>query len=359
VRRLTPLADVAFRLTSEPPAAVPPPRFSRASFTGYRPAHPSQAEACRLVRDFVADGGDAPGGFWPWRRNRSGTGNGRNGHRGQGLYLDGGYGVGKTHLLAAAFHAAAGSAKAYLTFQELVHLIGATGMESARRRLAGATLLCLDEFELDDPGNTLIVKRFLEGIFAAGGKVITTSNTPPEAQGRGRFNADDFRREIQGIAARFRTVSLEGSDYRHRERPAGLSSRAELEGELEAERLSGPDGDLVAAGFDELLEVLRELHPIRYPALLAGIDALFLRDVRAIAGQSDALRFVHFIDHLYDQRVGLRASGDIALAELFDPTYRNGAYQKKHERCVSRLGELLEEALAAPSEAPGLAEGFD
>jgi cell division protein ZapE len=330
---------LAFQVGSEPPAAAPPPRFSQASFSGYRPTHPSQAEACRQVREFVAEIAHRPRWRWPWQRN----GNGAT-QRAEGLYLDGGYGVGKTHLLAAAFHAAPDGDRAYLTFQELVHLIGALGMEATRARFAAVSLLCLDEFELDDPGNTLIVKRFLEGLFAAGGKVITTSNTPPEAQGRGRFNAEDFRREVQAIAANFRTLSLEGSDFRHRDHPVQLTQPDELAHELARNDAPEP---LVTAAFEELLGVLRALHPIRYRGLLARIGTVVLHDVKTLGSQGDALRFVHFIDQLYDRRVRLRASGEIPLAELFDPSYRHSAYQKKHERCISRLGELLEEEPAA------------
>jgi cell division protein ZapE len=230
-------------------------------------------------------------------------------------------------------------------------------MAAARKHFADVSLLCLDEFELDDPGNTLIVKRFIEGLFEAGGSLVTTSNTPPEAQGRGRFNAEDFRREIQGIASRFQTISLQGSDYRRRERPPRLLRDEELT-RARSTVLVRP---LLDAEFSELLDVLRRLHPIRYRSLLARIGALFIRDVEVIRQQGDALRFVHFVDQLYDRKVGLRASGDIGLAELFDDSYRDGAYQKKHERCVSRLGELLEEPLGvqdAQDEPGERAEGF-
>lgn len=324
------ISELKSNTTSEIPAAVPPPRFSRASFEGYRPANDSQERACRAVRDFVA-GRSRRSPRWPWQRPASG----------RGLYLDGGYGVGKTHLLAAAFHAAEGRDKAYLTFQELVHLIGALGMPSAQHRFTAATLLCLDEFELDDPGNTLIVKRFLEVLFENGTDVITTSNTPPEAQGQGRFNVEDFRREIQGIAERFQAVNVEGSDFRRRETPSRLLSGEEFEREL---ALAGR-AELVVAQFGELLDVLRQLHPIRYRGLLANMDLLFLRGITTVSLQTDALRFVHFVDQLYDQQVGLRASGEIELTELFDLSYRNGAYSRKHERCLSRLAELLAEPL--------------
>jgi hypothetical protein len=42
------------------------------------------------------------------------------------VYLDGGYGVGKTHLLASLWHQAPGP-KLFATFVELTHLVGAIG----------------------------------------------------------------------------------------------------------------------------------------------------------------------------------------------------------------------------------------
>lgn len=351
------LSEIVLPDAAKPGEALPPPRFRNATFASYQPGNESQRDACRAVREFVAEVGSSGNGFrWPWQASRGG----------RGLYLDGGYGVGKTHLLAAAFHAARDD-KAYLTFQELVHFIGALGMAAAGERFASVSLLCIDEFELDDPGNTLIVKRFLEQLFSRGGSVVTTSNTPPEAQGQGRFNADDFRREIQGIAQRFSAVSVVGSDYRQRDEPARLMEPQEFE----RERAGVSGGRAVVAEFDGLLEVLRNLHPIRYRALLGEFDVLFVADVRRIGRQNDALRFVHFIDQLYDRQVGLRASGETPLHELFDPSYRYSAYQRKHERCVSRLAELLSEPLPAvagrvASQAAGSrdadleqAEGFD
>jgi cell division protein ZapE len=73
---------------------------------------------------------------------------------GVGLYLDGGFGVGKTHLLAAAYRALPDDAvhpKAFATFMELTQLAGVFGFVECIELLADYTLLCIDEFELDDP----------------------------------------------------------------------------------------------------------------------------------------------------------------------------------------------------------------
>lgn len=313
---------------------APPPRFAAATFASYLPGDPSQARALERVTRLVAGVQVPPArrGFPLFRARPAQI---------RGLYLDGAFGVGKTHLLAAAWHAAAAVPRAYLSFQELVHVVGARGLVRAKDDFAAIRLLCLDEFELDDPGNTLIVKSFLESLFERGATVITTSNTPAQAQGEGRFNTRDFRREIQGIADRFEPVRLVGPDYRAR---AGVvlapTGRLELP---EAAR-----EPLVAAEWHELMVVLRRHHPADYAALAAGIGTLVVQEAETMATQADALRFVHFIDRLYDRGAGLHLSlasgtGSDPRA-LFDPSYRESAYHKKHDRCVSRLGELLSEA---------------
>lgn len=309
-------------------ALVPPPRFDSATFASYEPRHPNQRQARDELAGFAGEISRPPGFRFPWRRPAPG----------EGRYLDGGFGVGKTHLLAATFHAADVDHKRYLSFQELVYLIGVLGMERTRAAFGGCRLLCIDEFELDDPGNTLIVKSFLASFFEAGGHVLTTSNTPPEAQGSGRFNAEDFQREIQSIAARFAVLPVGGPDYRE------LLARGELltEDELTErwERTVGA-APWVTATFAELQEFLASVHPVRYRGTLEQIGTLYVRDVRTLADQSSGLRFVHFIDKLYDLDVDLVASGAIDLDDLFDPSYRRSAYQKKYERCLSRLRELL------------------
>lgn len=336
------LAELARGISlAAPPALTPPPRFKDASFESYRPGHPSQAKALAEIQRFVQ-------ALQPANRKRRGfLGFRQPVESGSGLYLDGGFGVGKTHLLAAAWHAAQVGEKAYLSFQELVYLVGVRGIANAASDMAGLQLLCLDEFELDDPGNTLIVKSVLHKLFDQGTCVITTSNTPATAQGEGRFNARDFEREIQGIAARFQSLRLDGADWRESRREASLH----LPGNVSDAGLREP---VVSTDWPELQEVLRKLHPVAFGTLLGKLASLTVTGVDTIPQQNDALRFVHFIDRLYDLKIQLRlgfsAGLQADLAELFDASYRHGAYQKKHDRCLSRIQELLGES-AVPEPA--------
>ena len=140
---------------------------------------------------------------------------------GVGLYLDGGFGVGKTHLLASAYYQMPETdhPKAFATFGELTQLAGVFGFVECIDLLADYTAVCIDEFELDDPGNTTLISRLLSSLVERGVSVAATSNTLPEQLGEGRFAAQDFLREINTLASIFTTVRIEGPDYRHRDLP--------------------------------------------------------------------------------------------------------------------------------------------
>ncbi|MEZ0066966.1 cell division protein ZapE [Streptacidiphilus sp. MAP12-20] len=327
---------------------VPPPRFQGARFSTYipDPQQASQSDAVRILSAF-AEGltprGAAPAAKKRWfgRSTQPATPAGPG-----GIYLDGGYGVGKTHLLASLWHAAPGP-KAFGTFVELTNLVGALGFQQAVQALSGHTLLCIDEFELDDPGDTVLVSSLLTRLAEAGVKLAATSNTLPGKLGEGRFAASDFMREIQGLAARFRSVRIDGQDYRHR----GLPEAPPPYGDAEVEELAfdfGPGASL--DDFDALLNHLSDVHPSRYGALLDGVDAVFLRGVTAVPDQSTALRLVVLADRMYDRELPVVASGT-AFDSIFSEEMLNGGYKKKYLRAVSRLVALARDSAVVAERA--------
>ena len=109
-------------------------------FDSYRPdpEEPSQSAALDALRGFADRLRQPP----PRRRLRRRA----SPPPGAGVYLDGGFGVGKTHLLASLWHAAPPPA-AYVTFVELTHLVGALGFAATVEALAEFRLLAIDEFE--------------------------------------------------------------------------------------------------------------------------------------------------------------------------------------------------------------------
>jgi cell division protein ZapE len=309
---------------------VPPPRFADVRFATYvpDPAEPTQTAAVAEAESFGHRLNAAANAKRSWFR-RAAPPPGR-----AGIYFDGGFGVGKTHLLASLWHTAP-APKAYGTFVEITHLVGALGFANAVEALAAHRLLCVDEFELDDPGDTVLVASLLTRLADRGVRLAATSNTLPDRLGEGRFAAEDFLREIQGLSTRFETVRVDGPDYRHRGGPVAPTPLP-----AEAVRASArqwPDGTV--DGWDELLTHLARLHPSRYGALLDGVTAVHLLGVAPVPDQNTALRLVVLADRLYDRAIPVIASG-VPFDQVFDADMLAGGYRKKYLRAVSRLVSL-------------------
>ncbi|MER7641671.1 MULTISPECIES: cell division protein ZapE [unclassified Streptomyces] len=331
----------ADRLVAE---MVPPPRFDSVRFATYipDPNQPSQTEAVGVLEAFAAGlggahaSGTAKRGFLGFGKGRAKTPAGP-----RGVYLDGGYGVGKTHLLASLWHAtpAEPSLKAFGTFVELTNLVGALGFQQTVRTLSGHRLLCIDEFELDDPGDTVLVSTLLGKLVDAGVALAATSNTLPGKLGEGRFASVDFLREIQGLSAHFRSLRIDGEDYRHRGLPEAPAPFSDEQVTKAAYATPGASLD----DFPHLLAHLAKVHPSRYGALTDDLKAVCLTDVQPIPDQSTALRLVVLADRLYDREVPVLASG-LPFDRLFSEEMLNGGYRKKYFRAISRLTALARDA---------------
>ncbi|GAB3541286.1 cell division protein ZapE [Arthrobacter tecti] len=315
----------------------PSQRFGSVSFESYRPdpQQPSQAAAVKALRHFAATvNAPKPSGL------RKLFGSKRQESR-AGIYLDGGFGVGKTHLLASLWHATSGR-KAFGTFVEYTNLVGALSFRKTVDALSGYQLVCIDEFELDDPGDTVLMSRLMRELADAGVKLAATSNTLPGSLGEGRFAAVDFQREIQVLADQFDTVRIDGEDYRHRGLPEAPPSLTEQQ--VRSRVRSYDDGSTVAEdSFADLIKHLSGVHPSRYRQLIDGVDVVAWHNVDTITEQAVALRFVVLADRLYDKDVPILASG-APLSDLFTQEMMGGGYMKKYYRAVSRLTALARQA---------------
>ncbi|MBL3687036.1 cell division protein ZapE [Leucobacter zeae] len=327
---------------------VPPPQFDHASFESYRPDpdYPSQEEARDLLRAFAAPEKPASrggGGFFGFGRKKTPEPQSSTPTK-PGVYLDGGFGVGKTHLLAATWHATAGR-KYFGTFIEYTALVGALGYSGAVSVLQGARLICIDEFELDDPGDTMLMTRLINDLTSTGSRFVATSNTPPNALGEGRFAAADFMREIQAMSDRFLTLRIDGIDYRQRDITGDAIALEEDAYRFALADVAAAGDRMTDDGFDELIAHLATVHPSSYSGLLTGVSCIGLRGVHELTDQSAALRFVAFIDRVYDAQIPIRATG-IPLTSIFGGGMLDGGYRKKYLRCMSRLNALTASEIA-------------
>ncbi len=315
-------------------------RFGEVSFDSYRPdpQQPSQSAAVTKLRDFATTVNQPePSAF------RKFFGGAKKSEAPAGIYLDGGFGVGKTHLLASLWHASSGR-KAFGTFVEYTNLVGALSFRKTVDALSSYSLVCIDEFELDDPGDTVLMSRLMRELADAGVKLAATSNTLPGSLGDGRFAAQDFQREIQVLADQFEVARIDGEDYRHRGLPQAPEA---FEDAVLRDRIASYSGGVLAEDhFMELVRHLADVHPSRYRQMLDGIDAVAWHDVRTITEQSVALRFVVLADRLYDRDVPILASGT-TFDHLFTEEMMNGGYMKKYYRAVSRLTALARQGSEA------------
>lgn len=297
---------------------VPPAEFAKVSFASYIPdsRFASQSEARTLAASFAKSIG-------------------KKGSANLGIYLDGGFGVGKTHLLASIYFNS-GKKSAFGAFLAYTSIIGYLGFAQAVEQFSKYDLLCIDEFELDDPGDTMIMSRFLKELAAKGVRFAATSNTPPAALGEGRFAADSFQREIQSVADKFQMVRIDGDDYRHRDANFEFTP-------VDASQISAIEEDAtqktLAASFDELVAFLGSIHQSRYAKVSEQFDRVLITDVRLINDQFEGIRFVSFIDRCYEAGVSLAYTG-LELGSIFRQDHVEGAYRKKYLRCLSRLAAM-------------------
>jgi cell division protein ZapE len=297
---------------------VPPSEFQNVSFESYIPdsSFPSQYEAREEAAVFASQVG----------KKKS---------ENLGIYLDGGFGVGKTHLLASIYFNS-GKKSTFGAFLAYTSIIGYLGFAEAVVQFSKYDLLCIDEFELDDPGDTMIMSRFFKELAAKGVKFAATSNTPPAALGEGRFAADSFQREIQSVADRFEMVRIDGDDYRHRDASFDFSALDESE----ANSFGIDDSSIsLVSSFDSLLVFLGSIHQSRYAKVSEQFQQVLITNIRLINDQFEGIRFVSFIDRCYEAGVSLRFTGS-SPSEVFREDHLLGAYRKKYLRCLSRLAAM-------------------
>lgn len=301
---------------------VPPPRFRAKDFSGFRidSTVAGQGEAVARVHAFAEKKRGFFAGLFAKKEK-------------PGLYLDGGFGVGKTHLLAASFNAAHGTTR-YLSFAEAMSLLTVRGRDSAIDLLT-ADLVCIDEFELDDPTNTRLADLLVTGLMARGSRILTTSNTVPGELGQGRMAIDLFRTQLARIEESFANIHVPGNDWRQKNATPG---QILANWHADVESLTG--ADCVTLDATQLDHWLSNIPVINLRRLAAKVHGMTITDVQPFDNQLAALRFVHLIDKLYDYGVSLRVRTTTRIADLFPAEHCVAAFSKKYRRCESRLTEL-------------------
>ena len=307
----------------------------------------------------------------------------------KGLYLHGDVGRGKSLLMDMFFAAAPVAKKRRVHFnafmaelharihdwrqlsprdrslrREFVREAGEDPIAPAAKRIANeATLLCFDEFQVNDVADAMILGRLFEKLFAAGVIIVLTSNAAPDRLYAGGLNRQLFLPRIALIKEWLEVLDRNAGRAFRLERMNGMKVYlppldADAERQMDEAWLKLTD---TKKGEPLVLEVLQRKFIVPQAAkgvarisfdALCGV-ALAAADYLALArsfhtvlidripklrpeNRNEARRFTLLIDTLYDEKVKLVCSAQSPPSEL----YVEGDNVESFRRAASRLMEM-------------------
>lgn len=303
----------------------------------------------------------------------------------RGLYLWGGVGRGKTHIVNA-LHAS-------LPFPDKMRVHFHAFMQTVHRRLrdlgdhrdplvavaegfaAQARIICFDEFHVSDITDAMLLGRLLDGLFSRGVTLVATSNIAPDDLYLDGLQREQFLPAIDLIKTHTDVVELDGGvDYRLRvlERgeiyysPLGAGAEGALLRCLESLapddlrmdaslEIAGRDIDVraiadgivwfefaaiceTARSAGDYIEIARRFHTV----LLSNVPGM--DDER----RDRVVRFIHLVDELYERNVNLIVSAAAPPENL----YTGSQLLVRFDRARSRLAEMQSHDYLAAEHLP-------
>jgi cell division protein ZapE len=299
----------------------------------------------------------------------------------RGVYLWGGVGRGKSFLMDSFYACVPLKRKQRVHFHHFMRDVHReldtlkrqqNPLDALARRLALRwRLICFDEMHVNDVADAMILGRLLERTMNLGVVYCMTSNYPPDELYKDGLKREDFLPTIRLLKERLDVIQVDnGVDYRRRALEqlhtyhAPLGARADAALAAAFARIADTDeeatplmiegreiryrhraGGVVWFNFDvicgwgrsqlDYLEIAQEFHTVfvsNVPRL--GLDR-----------RDDARRFTLLVDVLYDHKVKLFVSAEVAPEQLLkqdeiaaNPQAR--AMVLEFDRTASRLIEM-------------------
>ncbi len=300
----------------------------------------------------------------------------------KGLYLWGGVGRGKTHLMDLFHDSLPFPEKKRLHFhrfmREAHHGLRRHGdhqnpLEKVAEDVARqARVVCFDEFFVSDIADAMILNNLLEGLFRRGVSLVATSNVPPDDLYRDGLQRRRFLPAIANLKKHTRVLNVDGgTDFRLRVLESAEIFHAPLDEAAEPAMSSAfdrlaPDGvrepeaieiegrPIPARGegdgvawfeFSALCEGPRSQND--YIELAHEYHTILLSNVPVLNREREnaARRFIALVDEFYDRQVKLILSAEAPVESL----YQGNRLSFEFQRTVSRLLEMqTREYLALP-----------
>ena len=299
----------------------------------------------------------------------------------QGIYMWGGVGRGKSMLMdmfyeninierkrRVHFHAFMQEVHARIhEFRQNANKNKTTGdpvVLLAQEIIRETSLLCFDELQATDVADATLLHRLFSEFFASGVIIVSTSNHPPASLYTGGVQKERFNKFIALLEEKMLVTPLASTtDYRHAQMkslkqtyfwPLGKKADAFIYDALEKMNVNtnSTKGTLTIQGrklefrlydqsigrfrFDDLCAA--NLGAADYLAIADKLDTLILTGIPKLPPEkrNEAKRFVTLIDALYEHKVKLLATAEVAPKEIY--TEGDGAFE--FQRTVSRLMEM-------------------
>jgi len=268
----------------------------------------------------------------------------------KGIYLVGPVGVGKTHILCSFVNMLTDIRCAYLHSSTLFMAYLHRPDEYARQLAENYDIVCIDEIELDDPGNAARFIRVLHLLNDLGVFLICTSNVDPENFIESGYQDEKFYKFISNeFREQYKVIFINGEDYRIKlaKRGAFYIGKNEHVMPLLTERLLKYTVKKQFS-FKELLHYLTETDRREVKNMLTQYEAVSIENVK-ITSSADALRLLNFLDDIYQSNhyIDLYVTAEQDFKDWYSKeNIGYDDYQErialKFERTISRIKGLCE-----------------